>query len=270
ASAQRIAQVLNTPIEVTLGERDKISTGAHIQMENVTFSYSGATNQIENISFSLNRGQTLGIIGPTGSGKTTIINLLMRFYDVSSGSIRINGERIGGLPPQELRRYFGAAFQNDVFLNDTVYENISFLRGLENDQVERAAKAAQIHDFILTMPDGYQSQLDIRGANLSGGQKQRILIARALAGAPEILVLDDSQSALDYKTDAQLRKTIHEEYSQTTTIIVSQRVSAIKNADVILLLQGGRVEGMGTHEELMQTCESYKKIAKVQMGGVPA
>ncbi|MDL2235686.1 ABC transporter ATP-binding protein/permease [Christensenellaceae bacterium OttesenSCG-928-L17] len=267
ASAARIAEVLNTPADVPLCARDHVESDACLSFENVSFSYNKVRNNLENVSFSLLKGQTLGIIGPTGSGKTTLVNLLLRFYDADTGVIRLHGDRLEGIPLPELRKHFGVVLQNDVLLNESVYENISFLRGIPREEVARAARAAQIAPHIETMEHGYDSVLDIRGANLSGGQKQRILIARALAGNPPILVLDDAESALDYRTNAALRRALREEYGGTTTIVVSQRVSAIKNADVILLLDNGRVEGMGTHETLMHSCEAYRNIATVQMGG---
>lgn len=267
ASAKRIAKVLNTPAEVAIGFRDHIEADGHIVCENLSFSYNKVRNNLEDISFALKRGQTLGVIGPTGSGKTTLVNLLMRFYDADSGYIRIDGDKITGIPLPELRGKFGAAFQNDVLLAESVYENISFLRKIPLPEVEKAARAAQIDGFIEGLPGGFDAPLDIRGANLSGGQKQRLLIARALAGNPDILVLDDAQSALDYRTDAALRQAIRREYRDTTTIIVSQRVSAILNADLILLLEDGKTIGMGSHQQLMDTCENYRNIATVQMGG---
>ena len=267
ASAERISAVLHTQATLPVAPPDHVETDAYISFENVSFSYNKVRNNLENISFALQKGQTLGIIGATGSGKTTLINLLLRFYDADEGCIRINGDRINSIPLTTLRRNFGVVFQNDVLLNDTVYENISFLRNISREEVARAARTAQIAEHIETMPDAYDSMLDIRGANLSGGQKQRILIARALGGKPDVLVLDDAESALDYRTNAQLRKALREEYADTTTIIVSQRVSAIKNASLILLLDDGILRGAGTHEELMQTCADYRTIANVQMGG---
>lgn len=267
ASSQRISQVLNAPREMPLEPSEICPECPHISFEKVSFSYGGAVKNLDNISFSLERGETLGIIGPTGSGKSTLVSLLMRFYDPDEGAIYLDGENLGGVEPERLRPRFGAAFQNDVLLAESVYENISFLRGISREEVERAAKAAQIHDFILSLPGGYDAPLDIRGANLSGGQKQRILIARALAGGPEILVLDDAQSALDYQTDAALRRAIREGYRETTTIIVSQRISAILGADLILLLEEGRLLDAGTHDQLIARCDSYRKIAEIQMGG---
>ncbi|MEL7602680.1 MAG: ABC transporter ATP-binding protein [Bacillota bacterium] len=270
ASAQRIEEVLLYPEDLPAGERSHEEDGCHIRFDHVSFSYNGKRNNLEDISFCLKRGQTLGIIGPTGSGKTTLVSLLMRFYDADSGDIRINGDNIIGIPREELAGMFGVVFQNDVLLNDSVYENISFLRHILQEEVERAARAAQASEFIEQLSERYAYTVDIRGGNLSGGQKQRILIARALAGKPEILILDDSESALDYRTTAALRSAIRREYADTTSVIISERVSSICNADYILVLDDGRVEGSGTHSHLMETCPSYRRIAQVQMGGAPA
>ena len=267
ASAQRIEEVLLYPDDLPTGKRDHQEDDCHIRFDHVSFSYNGKRNNLNDISFCLKRGETLGIIGPTGCGKTTLISLLMRFYDANSGSIRINGDRIEGIPREDLTAMFGVAFQNDVLLNDTIYENISFLRHIPLETVKQAAQAAQAAEFIDDLPDRYQYTVDIRGANLSGGQKQRILIARALAGNPDILILDDSESALDYRTTAALRAAIRKDHTDTTSIIISERVSSICNADYILVLDDGCIEGAGTHSHLMDTCPSYRKIAQVQMGG---
>lgn len=240
-------------------------TGYHIEFEHVTFSYNKNNSQLEDISFRLKRGRTLGIIGATGSGKSTIINLLMRLYDADSGVIRINGRDIRSYSNDELHKMFGVAFQNDTIFEDSVNENITLGRDIGHEQVEAAAKYAQIAEHIENMPDGYDSMLAIKGANLSGGQKQRVLIARALAGNPDILVLDDSSSALDYKTDAAVRNAIRNNYSDTTTIIVAQRVSSVMNADMIIVIEEGRIIGSGTHDELMRDCVEYREISRLQM-----
>lgn len=240
-------------------------TGYHIEFEHVTFSYNKNNSRLEDINFRLKRGRTLGIIGATGSGKSTLINLLMRLYDADSGVIRINGRDIRSYSNDELHKMFGVAFQNDTIFEDSVNENITLGRDIEHEQVEAAAKYAQIAEYIENMPDGYMSMLAIKGANLSGGQKQRVLIARALAGNPDILVLDDSSSALDYKTDAAVRNAIRNNYSDTTTIIVAQRVSSVMNADMIIVIDEGRIIGSGTHDELMRDCVEYREIRRLQM-----
>lgn len=267
ASAGRIEEVFLSGDSLTIAAPDHVDTDAYLSFERVTFSYNGRRNNLEDIGFTLDKGQTLGILGPTGAGKTTLVALLMRLYDATSGKIRIAGDAVGSIPEERLRGLFGAVFQNDVLLGDTVYENISFLRDLPRERVEAAAECAQAAAFIAELPDGYDTHLGIRGQTLSGGQRQRLLIARALAAAPEILILDDAQSALDYRTDALLRGALGRMYAGTTTIVISERISAIKGADRILVLDDGRQIGLGTHEELMASCPAYRRIADVQMGG---
>ncbi len=267
ASAVRIGEVLDTPEDLTILPKDKIATPYHITFDNVCFSYNKTQNNLENISFALKKGETLGILGATGCGKSTIINLLIRFYDVDSGEIRINGQNVNSIPFQQLHQKFGIVFQNDVLFADTISENIAFGRALHSSAIEAAARYAQASGFIDQLEDGLEHPLTARGTNLSGGQKQRVLISRALAAQPEILVLDDSSSALDYKTDAQLRQAIGEHFQKTTTIIVAQRISSVMQADHIMVLEEGRILGYGTHSQLMESCASYREIAKSQMGG---
>lgn len=264
ASAKRISEVLDAPQDLQMGERDYVPSDYHIEFKDVSFSYNKIADNICDISFKLKRGQTLGIIGPTGSGKSTILNLLLRFYDPDEGEIRIAGENIKGMAPAALRARFGACFQNDFLLADSIRENIDFGRALSDPQIERAVKTAQA-GFIY-QKEGLDSELSVKGANLSGGQKQRLFIARALAADPEILLLDDSSSALDYKTDAALRAALARDFKDTTTIIVAQRVSSILKADMIMMLDEGRVIGYGSHEQLMETCVPYREIYEVQMG----
>ena len=269
ASARRIGEVIDTPDEFIVEEfkGEKIDTDAHITFENVSFSYFGKKNNLENVNISLHKGDTLGIIGATGSGKTTFIKLLMRFYDVSSGEIRINGLPINSYSKEELSSMFGVAMQKDFLYSDTILENIKFGRDISDDDVRRAAKIAQASEFIEALEDGYLHMLSPNGTNLSGGQRQRLLISRALAAHPEILILDDSSSALDYKTDANLRRSLREELEGTTVITIAQRVSSVMSCDVILVLDDGKVIGAGTHEELLSSCPEYKEISDSQMGG---
>ena len=268
ASAKRISEILDAPEDLQLAEKDHKESGYHILFDHISFAYNkGAANTVSDISFALKKGETLGIIGPTGCGKSTIINLLIRFYDPDSGVIRINGDDIRGIEPERLYNKFGIVFQNDVLFSDTIEENISFGRNVEKSDIERAVECAQAKEFIDEIEEGFEYRLAIRGSNLSGGQKQRILISRALANKPEILILDDSSSALDYKTDAGLRQALKENFEGTTTIIVAQRVSSISYADHILVLEKGRTIGYGTHEELMDSCAPYRQIAFSQMGG---
>ncbi len=268
ASARRISEVLTTPDDFFVTESDEVTKDdPHIVFENVTFSYLGKKPNLDNISLSIERGGSLGIIGATGSGKSTFVKLLLRFYDIDSGEIRINGRNLTSYTRQELTDMFGVALQNDFVYADTVEENIRFGRDISDEEVVRAAKIAQAHDFITAAEGGYQRMLSSKGTNVSGGQRQRILIARALASRPEILILDDSSSALDYKTDATLRGALSEQMADSTVITVAQRISSVKNCDMILVLDEGRVIGYGKHEQLLESCAPYREISESQMGG---
>lgn len=267
ASAKRISEVLDAPEDLQVGQRDHKDSEYHIAFEHVSFAYhTGRSSVVSDISFALKRGETLGIIGATGCGKSTLIHLLIRFYDPDSGVIRINGDDIRGIPPEELHSKFGISFQNDVLFSDTIEENIRFGRELQRQAVEEAAECAQARWFINELDEGMDYQLAIRGSNLSGGQKQRVLISRALAAHPEILVLDDSSSALDYQTDARLRQALSQQFQNTTTIVVAQRISSVRHADHILMLENGKEIGYGAHEALMASCAPYRDIAVSQMG----
>lgn len=270
ASARRIAEVLNAPEDLAVQSKDvhpDTATDAHIVFDGVSFSYSGKKNDLSDISFALPRGGHLGIIGATGSGKSTLVKLLLRFYDVGKGGIYVGGEDVRTVEKRRFYAVFGSAMQQDFLYADTVAENIRFGRDISADAIRTAAKIAQADGFITAFPDGYDHMLSPHGTNISGGQKQRILIARAIAARPEILILDDSSSALDYKTDAALRKALAEHMADTTVITVAQRVSSVKDCDAVMVLDGGRIIGMGTHEELLASCAEYREISESQMGG---
>lgn len=268
ASARRISEVLDTPDSFPLTEDDgNGDPSSGISFENVTFSYLGKKPDLENIALRVPRGGSLGVIGATGSGKSTFVRLLLRFYDADSGIIRIDGKKISSYTQEELTAMFGAALQNDFLYADTIEENIRFGRDINHEDVVRAAKTAQAHDFISAMPEGYSHMISSKGTNLSGGQRQRILIARAIAGKPGILILDDSSSALDYKTDANLRRALKESMSDSTVITIAQRVSSVKNCDLIVVLDEGRIIGRGKHEDLLENCAEYRQISDSQMGG---
>ncbi len=269
ASAERIFAVLEEGKDLET-VYDLPKGKEYIAFKDVSFGYvkEGINTQdkeLENINFSMERGTSLGIIGATGAGKTTIINLLMRFYDVDKGEVLVDGQNVKSYNLQELRRKFGVVFQNDIIFADTLMQNISFGRDIDEKRALEACEDALASKFVNEYEDGLMHKAEIHGANLSGGQKQRLYIARALANKPEILVLDDSSSALDYKTDANLRKTIREHYKDTTTIVVAQRISSIMSLDNILVLDDGKIVGQGTHEYLMETCSLYKEIYDVQM-----
>ena len=280
ASAGRIAEVLAAPDEQRVlrpGEAFQPSGAGFLRFENVDFSYgkTGAgfaggerEKALDHISFSLNRGESLGIIGPTGCGKTTIINLLMRFYDADAGGVFVDGRDVRSYDKDELHRKFGVAFQNDMVFQDTLGENIRFGRDLDEAALRRAAKDAMAAEYIDSLEDGLDHPAAIKGANLSGGQKQRLLVARALAGNPEILVLDDSSSALDYRTDAAMRRAIARSHGDSTVILIAQRVSSVMGMDHILVMDNGRCIGYGSHGELLENCPPYREIYETQMGAM--
>lgn len=270
ASARRITEILESEDELKERSCEKfpsIDTDAHIVFDNVSFSYDGKKNDIDNISFNLKKGESLGIIGATGSGKSTIIKLLLRFYDVDSGAIYINGQDIRTIDRGRLYSYFGTCLQNDFLYADTVAENIRFGRDIQMDKITAAAKTAQADGFINEFPEKYDHMLSPKGTNISGGQKQRLLIARAVADSPDILIFDDSSSALDYRTEADLRRALAAEFADTTVITVAQRVSAVKSCDLILVIDDGKIVGSGTHDELLRTCDEYNEISNSQIGG---
>jgi ATP-binding cassette subfamily B protein len=270
ATGDRIEEVLQTEsslLQESTEDYPDAPDAAYITFENVSFSYNKTKNNLTDISFSLKKGETLGIIGATGSGKSTLIHLLMRFYDPDCGNIYIDGKNVRTMTPEELHGRFGVVMQNDFLFADTVRENIDFGRELPIESIREAADAAQAAPFIEAFDEGYEHLLTSKGTNVSGGQKQRILIARALAGNPEILVLDDSSSALDYKTDANLRAAIKAKLSGTTTVVVAQRVSSIMNSDHILVLEDGEIIGSGTHAQLLEACSIYREISDSQLGG---
>ena len=241
---------------------------AHADGSLADFGGEAREKALTDISFSMKKGETLGIIGPTGCGKSTIVNLLMHFYDVEEGNIFVDGRNINSYGKDELRRKFGAVFQNDMIFQNTLYENIDFERKLDPKAIRSAVEDAMAADYVDSLDQGLQYKATIKGANLSGGQKQRMFVARALAGDPDILILDDSSSALDYKTDASMRKAILEHHPDTTVILIAQRVSSVMNMDKILVLDNGKCIGYGTHEELLKNCKDYWETYEVQMGAM--
>lgn len=278
ASADRIQAVIDMEEELTpIPEEEAARTDreGYIVFDHVTFHYGNddpmaghdRQNCLTDIDFTMQKGGSLGIIGATGSGKTTIANLLMRFYDANEGHVFVDGKDVRTYEKDALHRLFGVVFQNDVIFADTLRENMAFGRTVDDNRLWAAAEDARAKDFLEQYEEGLDHEAVIHGANLSGGQKQRILIARALAAKPEILILDDSSSALDYKTDADLRRAIRENYGDTTTIIVAQRISSIMGLDDIIVLEEGQIIGHGTHGQLMENCKLYQDIYNTQMGG---
>ena len=277
ASGNRIWQVLETKEDMQVLEmkedqqtskaKEDIQTPEEIVFEHVSFSYLKQKDaDIRDLSFRIKRGETLGIIGEIGSGKSTIINLMMRMYDADQGRILISGRDVRTYKPEELKSRFGVVFQNDTIFEDTIAGNVTLGRELDETQVQEALLYARAREFVENRTDREEEALNIKGANLSGGQKQKVLMGRALAAKPRILILDDSSSALDYKTDAALRKGIREHFAGTTLVIVAQRISSILNADHILVMEDGKAIGYGTHEELLRSCAVYREIGKSQMG----
>lgn len=266
ASANRIIEILQREDAFEIIVSEAIPTDLHIEFKNVDFSYNKAKNHIENISFQIKRNQTFGIIGSTGSGKSTIAQLLLRFYDVDQGQILINGKDIKSYNLKELRSKFGVVLQNDVLFSSTVSDNIRFGRSVDDESLSEAAEMAQASEFIDKLNEKYGQEVLRGGANFSGGQRQRMLIARALADHPEILIFDDASSALDYKTDADLRNRLRKS-GMSTVILIAQRVSTVLSADQILVIEEGRIVGLGTHAQLIEDCDVYRELVELQLGG---
>lgn len=266
ASARRIEEVFTAPRQQPVRPAGP-GCGRELGMEGVSFSYLGVENDLEDASFSLERGKTLGILGPTGSGKTTLVSLLLRLYDADAGTVWVGGQDVTSLSRETLQSRFGVVFQNNALLSANVYDNISFLRELPREDVIAAAKTAQAWEFIQKLPEGLDTRVEIRGANLSGGQRQRLLIARALAAKPPVLVLDSADSALDYRTAARLHAAIRRDFPGTTLVVISERIASLRAADHILVMEEGRITHQGTHAQLVESCDRYRRMAELQMGG---
>ncbi len=269
ASADRINEVLDVNPEIKDAEATKNADDkkGFVEFNNVTFSYPGAEKPvISNISFKAKPGETVAVIGGTGSGKSTLINLIPRFYDIQSGSILVDGVDIKEMSQESLRAKIGFVPQKTVLFTGTISENIRYGKeDATDDEVRHAAETSQSMEFIEKMEDGFDSVIAQGGTNVSGGQKQRLSIARALVRKPEIYIFDDSFSALDFKTDAKLRAALKKETKDSTMIIVAQRVSTVMDADKIIVLDEGKVAGIGTHRELLNTCEVYHEIVSSQL-----
>lgn len=270
ASAVRINEVLDTQStltdEGTNAQKDKADT-ARVEFRNVTFTYAGSqVPALTGISFTVKPGETIGIIGGTGCGKSTLVNLIPRFYDVTQGEILIDGNSVKAYPFAQLRTKIGMVPQHAVLFKGTIRDNMKWGKADATDQqIDLALSIAQAKDFVDSKLEKLDTMISQGGANLSGGQRQRLTIARALVGKPEILVMDDSASALDFATDAALRHAIHEQTKGMTVFIVSQRATSIKQADKILVLDDGALAGVGTHKELMESCQVYREICLSQL-----
>lgn len=266
ASARRIEEILLMPEDLHLADAPPMQEHDHIVFDHVRFSYNKNYDNVSDLTFRIGHGETLGIIGPTGSGKSTILSLLMRQYDVDGGEIRIDGKPLKALTPEELHSRLGVVFQSDFLMADTLRENIRFGRSIADPEIFDAIDCAQA-SFIHQKEGVLDYELNVRGRNLSGGQQQRVLISRALAGDPRILLLDDCSSALDFRTDRELRHALRQRHGQATTIIVAQRVSAVMAADNILVMDQGRIIGQGTHDELVESCPMFRELCILQLGG---
>ena len=270
ASAKRINEVFETKPSVAEINHDYISAKENtpkIEFRNVRFNYSSdGDDELSGISFTVKNGQTVGIIGGTGSGKSTLISLIPRFYDTSDGAVLVDGNDVRDYPFEQLRKKFGIVPQQSVLFSGTIRDNMKWQNPDASDrEINRALQIAQAAEFVDKLPNGLDSRVEQGGKNFSGGQRQRLCIARAIVSQPEILILDDSFSALDFATDAALRKGLAENAKGATVLIVTQRCSTIKNADLILVLSDGRLAGQGRHEELFESCEVYRDICLSQL-----
>lgn len=270
ASAIRINEVFDVMPTITDKNIEAVDDSDYensVEFNNVTFSYFGSDEPaLSNIDFSVKKGETVGIIGGTGSGKSTLINLIPRFYQAQKGEILINGRNISDYPLVQLRRKIGIVPQKAVLFKGTVRENMQWRDANASDEnITEALKIAQALDFVMDKPEALDHMILQGGKNLSGGQRQRLTIARALVGSPEILILDDSSSALDLATEARLRNAIREKTAGMTVFIASQRVSSIRHADKIIIMDDGEIAGIGTHEQLLESCEVYQEICHSQM-----
>ena len=268
-SAERINEVLERDVNIKEGSVSEGREQGTVEFKNVSFRYPHASeDELSNISFKINKGQTLAIIGATGSGKTTLISLIPRFYDATEGEVLVDGVNVKNYKFDTLYDKLGYVTQKAVLFAGSIRENVFFGESAApetDEELKNAIELSQAEEFVDKLPDGTEHMISQMGRNVSGGQKQRLSIARALSRKPEILVFDDSFSALDYKTDAKLREGLNEKLGDTTKIIVAQRISTIRHADKIIVLDRGEAVGMGTHEELMKNCDVYKEIALSQL-----
>lgn len=275
ASAERIDEVFGEPSdpEGGLSEYSQLRLKGGISFEGVSFSYNGADEPVlQDLTISVQPGQTLAILGATGSGKTSLAGLIPRFYEPTKGRILMDGHPLTELGKSQVRSQIGMAFQEPLLFSGSIKENVKFGRNdLDEEEIERALSHAEALDFVKELPEGQETDVSQRGVNLSGGQKQRLALARALAHKPPILILDDSVSALDVMTEQKVQTALKNELASQTKIIVAQRISSVRNADLILVLEGGRIESQGTHEELLSISPIYQEISRSQesLGGSP-
>lgn len=271
ACGDRVVEVLDTDIDIKNPENAFVPENpqGNVEFKNVCFGYNKGDNVLENISFKANAGNIVGIIGSTGCGKSSLVNLIPRLYDVTDGEVLVDGVNVKDYDLTALRDMIGVVLQKNVLFSGTIKENIRWgKKDATDDEIIAACKAAQAHDFIMRQPNGYDTDLSQGGLNLSGGQKQRLCIARAMIKSPKILILDDSTSAVDTATEAKIREAFYNELADTTVIIIAQRISSVKDADEIVVLDDGKIDAVGTHDELMKSCEIYQEIYTTQQKGV--
>lgn len=276
ACGDRIVEVLDTKVDIKDCENayipEKSSAKGRVEFKNVCFKYNTSDSGddiLENISFTAEPGQIIGVVGGTGCGKSSLVNLIPRLYDVTSGEVLVDGVDVRRYNIKALRDMIGVVLQKNVLFSGTIRENIRWGKADATDEeIEKACKSAQAHDFVLRQPNGYDTDLSQGGLNLSGGQKQRLCIARAMIKHPKILILDDSTSAVDTATEAKIRNSFYNELKDTTVFIIAQRVSSVKDADKIIVLDDGEIKGMGTHDSLLETNDIYQEIYRTQQKGV--
>ena len=271
ACGERVCEVLDTEIDIVNPENPFIPEDpkGSVEFKNVDFGYYEGDNVLEDITFKADAGSIIGIIGSTGCGKTSLVNLIPRLYDVSSGAVLVDGVDVKDYEISALREIIGVVLQKNVLFSGTIKDNIKWGKpDATDEEIISACKAAEAHNFIMEQPDGYETDLSQGGLNLSGGQKQRLCIARAMIKSPKILILDDSTSAVDTATEAKIRNSFYNEFKDTTVIIIAQRISSVKDADKIIVLDDGKINAIGNHDELIKTCEIYQEIYKTQQKGV--
>lgn len=271
ACGDRVVEVLDTEVDIVNPENPFKPTEpkGEVEFKNVSFGYNDGMDILTDVSFKAKAGSVVGIIGSTGCGKSSLVNLIPRLYDVSGGEILVDGVNVKDYDIEALRELIGVVLQKNVLFTGTIKENIKWgKQDATDEEIISACKAAQAHDFIMSQPDGYDAELSQGGLNLSGGQKQRLCIARAIIKQPKILILDDSTSAVDTATEAKIRECFYKELKDTTVLIIAQRISSVAQADEIIVLDDGKIDSVGNHEELMQTSEIYQEIYKTQQKGV--
>ncbi len=271
ACGDRVVEVLDTEIDIKNPENAFVPENpqGNVEFKDVCFGYNKGDNVLENINFKANAGNIVGIIGSPGCGKSSLVNLIPRLYDVTGGEVLVDGVNVKEYDLTALRDMIGVVLQKNVLFSGTIKENIRWgKKDATDDEIIAACKAAQAHDFIMRQPNGYDTDLSQGGLNLSGGQKQRLCIARAMIKSPKILILDDSTSAVDTATEAKIREAFYNELADTTVIIIAQRISSVKDADEIVVLDDGKIDAVGTHDELMKSCEIYQEIYTTQQKGV--